>query len=130
MPQGLSEWLERIGQEWFIQGAHPDGTIIQRSNDEQLARLIWERALGQQIKTEHEDGSISVDVLKPDPRAQQFIFERREGKMTQPVEDRGITALDRVDEAIAGEMNKAAEAIVDDNDSSESGDEDQEVQQV
>lgn len=123
--KSLSDWLEKIGHEMFIVGAHPDGTLVQRTNDEQLARLIWERALGQQIQTEHEDGSVSVNVLKPDAKAQSFIFERREGKFVAPLEDNSLTPLDRIDDMIKDEMNDAAKAAVDgeqDDDNSDTDD--------
>jgi len=118
MSKSLSEWLEQIGQEMFIEGLRPDGTVIQRSNDEQLARLIWDRAIGVQTETKHEDGSISVNVANPDARAQQFIFERREGKSVVPPEDTGLTPLDRVSEMVANDLNDAAEDAIDDDDDS------------
>lgn len=124
MTKTLSDWLEKIGQEIFVEGALPDGTVLARTKDEQLARLIWDRALGQEVRVEHEDGTMSVDLMRPDAKAQQFIFERREGKFVQPVDDKSLTPLDRIDDMIKDEMNDAAKAAVDDEQDDDSSDTD------
>lgn len=115
--QALVDWLDQIGQEIFIEPTLlPDGTVTSRTNDEQLARLIWRRALGYREIIEHPDGTKEFRNHFPDAKAQQFIFERREGKFTTAQEGKSISPLDRISELIKSELNKTAHMIVDEQD--------------
>ncbi len=111
----LSKYLESIGQE-LHETAYVDGKGINRpiTKDETLAREIWKRALGCVETIEHDDGEFSHRILKPDPRAQQFIFERREGKPEAPIEGQDTSLLDGISDIARNMMNKSAEEVVTD----------------
>lgn len=111
----LSKYLESIGQE-LHETAYVDDKGVNRpiTKDETLAREIWKRALGCVETIENEDGTFSHRVFKPDPRAQQFIFERREGKAEAPIEGNDTSLLDNMSETARNMMNKSAEEIVTD----------------
>ena len=115
----LVEWLKEIGEEQYECGIpEPDGTIRVITNDEQLARQIWQRALGYVKNTVQEDRSIAHREILPDPKAQQFIIERREGKYVDPIGDKNpMKALEKINDAIQGQLNTLTEAIVDDSNS-------------
>lgn len=112
----LSNYLESIGHEIHDTGFVDDaGTIRPITRDEALAREIWKRALGYVKETKNSDGSISNRYFPPDPKAQQFIFERREGKFITPTDERSITLLDKISELAKSQLNKAAEEVVKDD---------------
>ncbi len=109
----LSKYLESIGQE-LHETAYVDGKGVNCpiTKDETLAREIWKRALGWVETIENEDKTFSHRVFKPDPRAQQFIFERREGKPEAPIEGQDTSLLDDFGGIARDMMNKSAEEIV------------------
>ena len=109
----LSKYLESIGQE-LHETAYVDDKGINRpiTKDESLAREIWKRALGCVETIENEDGTFSHRVFKPDPRAQQFIFERREGKPEAPIEGQDTSLLDGIGDIARNMMNKTADEVV------------------
>lgn len=111
----LSKYLESIGQE-LHETAFVDDKGVNRpiTKDETLAREIWKRALGCVETIENEDGTFSHRVFKPDPRAQQFIFERREGKPEAPIEGSDSSLLDGISDIARNMMNKTAEEVVTD----------------
>ena len=111
----LSRYLESIGQE-LHETAYVDDKGVNHpiTKDESLAREIWKRALGCVETIENGDGTFSHRVFKPDPRAQQFIFERREGKAEAPIEGNDTTLLDDFSETARNMMNKTAEEVVSD----------------
>ena len=118
MSKRLSELLEEIGQEEH-DDMHimPDGTIQPRSvtKDEALARAIWDRALGCERVKKNGDGTEIHHICPPDPKMQQFIIERREGKIVIPIEPGGTTLLDKIDEIAKAEANDLAEQSLDDD---------------
>lgn len=118
MAKKLSGYLESIGQE-IHDTAYVDGEGTNRpiTKDETLAREIWKRALGCIETIENEDGTFSHRVFKPDPRAQQFIFERREGKPEAPIEGTDNSLLDGISDIARNMMNRSAEEIVTDGNS-------------
>ena len=111
----LSKYLESIGQE-IHETAYMDqsGTNRAITKDECLAREIWRRALGYEENVANGDGEFSHRVFKPDPKAQQFIFERREGKPEAPIEGDDTSLLDGISDIARNMMNKSAEEIVTD----------------
>lgn len=117
----LSEYLRIIGQETH-DSAHVDaeGTMRSITKDEQLAREVWHRALGHEEEITNEDGSVTHRIFSPDPKAQAFIFERREGKVVTPSEGKSITLLERISELAKSQINKIAEQSTDDRDSDQS----------
>lgn len=119
MTKTLVEWLKEIGEEYGAGTLQEDGTIVGTiTNDEQLARQIWQRALGYVKNIKQEDGSFAHREILPDPKAQQFIIERREGKYVDPIGDKNpMKALEKINDAIQGQLNTLTEAIVDDSNS-------------
>ena len=113
MSKKLTEFLESIGQE-IHETAYVDEKGVNRpiTKDEQLAREVWKRALGCVETIENEDGTFSHRIFKPDPRAQQFIFERREGKPEAPIEGQDTSLLDGISDIARNMMNKTAEEVV------------------
>ncbi len=114
MSKTLTEYLEIIGLELHDNAYMDDsGTIRPITKDEQLSREIWKRALGYEERITNSDGSIAHRVFSPDPRAQQFIFERREGKAVEPRDDHSITLLDKISDIARLRINAAAEKSID-----------------
>ncbi len=110
MKQGLSNWLAKIGEEIFIgEDIGEDGEIEQITKDERLARLIWKRALGYEEDVINPDKTEGHRVHLPDPKAQQFIFERRDGKFAVPQEGGGVKALDKLTEEMKQRLNAMVE---------------------
>lgn len=111
----LSKYLEQIGHE-IHDASYVDetGTIRPITRDEALAREIWKRALGYEQEVTNADGTVTHRVHSPDPKAQQFIFERREGKFITPIEERSITLLEKVSEIAKDRLNEVAKEVVDD----------------
>ena len=119
MPK-LSDYLKSIGLELHDRGYVDDeGTTRPITKDEQLAREVWRRALGHEQEIENTDGSVSHRVFPPDPKAQAFIFERREGKVIIPLDDGGATLLDKIAELTKSKLNKVAEEAASDRDTPE-----------
>lgn len=117
MVRSLSKLLEEIGAETYeIPYVDASHTIQPITRDEALARQIWRRALGYEEETKNTDGSVMHRVHAPDPKMQQFIIERREGKVVQPPDEKSITLLERISELAKQQLNAAAEQVVDDDD--------------
>ena len=109
----LTEYLEEIGQEIHDASfADTDGVLRPIMKDELLAREIWKRALGYEEESQNADGTVSHRVFQPDPKAQAFIFERREGKFITPPEGKGATLLDKISALTKMKLNLDAEEIV------------------
>lgn len=116
MAKRLTEYLETIGHEIHDRGhVDADGTIRPITKDEQLAREVWRCALGDEQETVNEDGSVSHRIFPPDKKMQQFIFERREGKIVTPQEEQSITLLERISELARSQINAAADNVVEDD---------------
>lgn len=115
MAKKLTNYLEMIGKE-IHETAFVDDKGVNRpiSKDEQLAREVWKRALGYEEEIMNADGSASHRKYPPDPKAQVFIFERREGKPEAPIEGNDTSLLDNMSETARNMMNKSAEEIVTD----------------
>ena len=115
MERTLGKLLESIGNEIHDSGyTDANGVIRSITKDEQLAREIWRRALGYEQEITNADGSIQHRIFPPDPKIQQFLIERREGKIIQPTEEKSITLLEKISELAKAQLNKAAEEVVKD----------------
>jgi len=112
MGKGLSDYLKTIGQE-VHETSYVDatGTLRPITKDEALAREVWKRALGCEEEIKNEDGTATHRVFAPDPKAQQFIFERREGKIVILPDEGSITLLEKISELTKTRLNKIAEDI-------------------
>lgn len=116
MKQTLSNLLEIIGSEIHDTGfVDASGTIRPITKDEQLAREIWRRALGYEEEIENEDGTVLHRIFPADPKMQQFLIERREGKFVTPQEKNAFSLLERISKVAISQMNTAAKDSVDDS---------------
>lgn len=115
----LTEYLERIGLEVQDRGyTDATGTIRSITKDEMLARGLWRRALGYEKEVKNTDGTMTHRVYPPDPKAQQFIFERREGKIIiAPEQDNQAKLLQDMSDVAKNSSNDIAQKVVDDSDS-------------
>lgn len=121
MGKQLSDYLRTIGLEIHDTSyADEDGALRPITRDEALAREVWKRALGYEEEMENADGVMQHRIHLPDPKAQQFIFERREGKIVVPVDDNGISLVERITEITKAQVNKIAEQSIDDRDPDQS----------
>lgn len=116
--QGLSQWLETIGQESAGEPTtDPEGNIRSMTKDECLARSIWKRALGWDEVVEHPNGTESHKTHSPDPKAQQFIIERREGKyINAPEVKKTRDPLTRIADKVRQDSNTIAEQSANETD--------------
>lgn len=86
----------------------PDGTPVTR--EQALAELIWKQALGWEELTRDAEGNAKRVQHPPVAWAQQYLFERMEGKAPQATtEDTGgMKAADKVRELAKDRINKLA----------------------
>lgn len=90
----------------------PDGTPVTR--EQILSLLIWNQALGWTEtwwETDSSGNRIKREVKhKPVPWAQQYLFERMEGKAAQamPEENGGVKAADKVRQLAKDRINSLA----------------------
>jgi hypothetical protein len=111
----LSDYLKQIGHEIHdVAYADATGTIRPITRDEVLARKVWKRALGHEEEITNADGSVTHRVFQPDPKAQAFIFERREGKFITPQDEKTTTLLERISEIAKTQLNAVAEQSLND----------------
>ena len=121
MKRTLSNFLETIGSELHDTSyVDASGTIRPITKDEQLAREIWRRALGYETEVINADQTVSHRVFAPDPKMQQFLIERREGKFVAPLDDKTTSLLEKISELAKAHLNASAEKIVNDRDTDES----------
>ena len=111
----LQKWLTEIGRESNDEKLGSDGRITTITNDEQLARMIWQRALGYIETSTDKNGQEHVTIHLPDAKAQQFIFERREGKAAEVHEGDGLTAGQKIANDIKDQLNDLAQKTLNDD---------------
>ena len=117
----LTDFLEEIGHETYETGFIDEiGVTRSITKDEFLAREVWKRALGYVEDIKNKDGTGIHRVHLPDPKAQQFIFERREGKNITPQEEKLAGLVDKIEELTKTSLNAVAEDIVADDRDTES----------
>lgn len=101
----LNSLIRRLGMEEYT--ILPDGTPITRF--EQLARLIWDHALGF---TQTDPKTSKETIHFPNKSFMSMIYERMEGKvpMAQMEEDSSKASLaDRVSNQTKSRLNVLAE---------------------
>ena len=112
----LSKYLEKIGEELSdLTIAGNDGVVRPITKDEQLARAIWDQALGYETVTENAEGHKCHRVIAPDPKMMQFIIERREGKSLIPLDTKSAKLLDKISALGKSRANDAAHRATNDN---------------
>src|SRR5690348_11146241 len=106
--KALTSELRKLASQ--VHDVLPDGTQVTR--EEMLAELIWKQALGWSETTQDEEGNDKKIVHKPVAWAQQYIFERLEGKAipVQPDNEGGIKAADKVRDLAKQRLNALAAA--------------------
>ena len=119
MAKTLGDYLRSIGQEEYSYVDETD-TIQVITKDEMLCRWVVKMALGYEDKSINADGGVSCRTYPPDKKMLMFIFERREGKVVIPQEEKSIVALEKVSELLKAQVNAEAEDIVGDSDDSSS----------
>lgn len=104
----LTQELKKLAQQ--VVETDEGGEALTR--EQKLARMIWEQALGWVEKTRGDDGKVKEVYQPPVAWAQQFVFERIEGKAAQatPDESTGLRAKDKVAALARERVNKLAEA--------------------
>lgn len=108
--RALTAELRKLGTQVFT--INDDGTQLTR--EEVLAELIWKQALGWVEKwTERDDrGTLIQREVKHPPVAwaQQYLFERMEGKAAQAIADEtgGIKAAEKVRDLARQRINTLA----------------------
>ncbi len=107
--RALTENLRRMASE--VVDLLPDGTQITR--EERLAELIWKQALGYVEEVRNEEGTLTKVVHKPVAWAQQYLFERMEGKaaIAAPDASVGMRAADKVRALAKDRLNRIAETV-------------------
>lgn len=105
----LTRELRKLAVEFI--DTEPDGTPITR--EQKLAKMIWDLALGHTEKVRDENGTMQERYFPPVAWAQQFLFERVEGKAAQAAPEEGdrIKAVDKVRELSRQRLNKLAEVL-------------------
>ena len=116
MEKSLGKYLEKIGLE-LSDGTicGDDGIVRPITKDEQLARAIWNQALGYEVVTENTDGHESHKFFPPDPKMMQFIIERREGKLSTPIDQKSAKLLERISDLGKSKANDAAHQATNDS---------------
>lgn len=89
-----------------------DGTPVTR--EQALADLIWKQALGWEEVTRDSNGTVRKVPHPPVAWAQQYLFERMEGKAPQASgeDSGGIKAADKVRDLAKDRLNKLARVAV------------------
>jgi len=109
----LTDHLRQLAAEahdWTME----DGAI---TKGEALARLIWKAALGWTEETTDDEGNTKQVYHKPASWAQQFVFERMEGRSPQstPEDDaRKRKAKDEVRDLAKSRLNSLAKTAIGD----------------
>lgn len=115
MAKRLTDYLKAIGLEIHNRVyTDNEGNFRPITNDEQLAREVWKRALGYEENITNENGEVSHRIHAPDPKAQQFIFERREGKFVTPQDDRSLSLLEKISDLARQRINDTAKQSLND----------------
>lgn len=83
------------------------------TKEQALADLIWKQALGWEEVTRDDSGSLTKKVHPPVAWAQQFLWERMEGKAPVAVAENegGMKASQKVRELSKQRVNALASAV-------------------
>lgn len=104
--KALSAELAKLAQE--AAGSAPDGTPI--TNEQKLAKLIWQQALGWVELVKDDDGKLKQKIHPPVSWCQQFLYERLEGKapIAAPDNSSGLKASEKVSKLAKDRVNQLA----------------------
>lgn len=104
--KALTGELRKLAQE--VHTSAPDGTPI--TKEQALADLIWKQALGWEEVLRDENGSLTKKVHTPVAWAQQFLWERMEGKAPVAIAENegGMKAADKVRSLAKDRVNALA----------------------
>lgn len=104
--KALTNELRKLANEAFT--ITNDGTPVTR--EQKLAELIWKQALGWTETIRDDDGNPKTVVHPPVAWAQQYLFERLEGKAPQaiPEDSGGIKAVEKVRQLAKDRINNMA----------------------
>ena len=102
----LTEELRKLAAEAV--SIDDNGDPITR--EQALSLLIWQQALGWEEKVRDEHGSLQVVKHPPVAWAQQFLWERMEGKapVAQAEAEGHVKAKDKVDALARNRLNAMA----------------------
>jgi hypothetical protein len=113
----LSKFLRRIATEQTeVEGNDPQtGKVRVITKAEALARVMWKLALGWEEKTEEVDKEtghkkVTTKQHKPEQAMISLIWDRMEGKVTSPENDKGKRQplSEKVDEQTRQRVNALA----------------------
>jgi hypothetical protein len=106
--KALTGELRKLASEVHTSDAH--GNAI--TKEQALSDLIWKQALGWEEVTRDEMGNLVKVLHKPVAWAQQYLFERLEGKapIAMPDNDGGMKAADKVRQLAKDRINARAVA--------------------
>jgi hypothetical protein len=109
--RALTQELRKLAQQAIDVDAESGDPITRETR---LATLIWNQALGWVEKKRDDEGNLKEIVHPPVAWAQQYVFERLEGKIAQaaPDEHGSIKAVDRVRELNRDRVNLLAKIAV------------------
>lgn len=107
--RALTSELRRLADESV--SVTDDGTPLTRAQI--LAKMIWDMALGGERNVRNADGNMTRQFVPPVAWAQQYVFERIEGKsqVAQADNESGVRAADRVAELAKDRLNKMATSV-------------------
>lgn len=102
--KALSEALRKLAS--LPHTIDDDGNTL--TKEEVLAALVWKEALGYTEKVKNAKGIMEDRIVKPAAWAQQYIYERLDGKVAQVEAEEGskITATERVRDLVKQRLNK------------------------
>jgi hypothetical protein len=109
--KALTAELRKLAAE--VHTVTNDGTPVTR--EQRLGELIWQQALGWTEESRDDNGTMKKVVHLPVAWAQQYLFERLEGKAPVAVaeNDGGMKAADKVRSLAKDRVNAlAAKAAV------------------
>ncbi len=123
-PHYIAEWAElrgltqadlarELGADKSVVSRWFNGTSPSQEWQERLAELIWKQALGYVEEVRNEEGTLTKVVHKPVAWAQQYLFERMEGKaaIAAPDASVGMRAADKVRALAKDRLNRIAETV-------------------
>ena len=105
--RALTAELRKLAAE--IHSIDEDGNPI--TNEQKLAHALWNEALGWTEELKDEKGNLKENYHPPAAWAQQFIYERLEGKVAPATVEDGsrVTAAETVRKLAVAQLNKLVE---------------------
>lgn len=108
--KALTGHLRRLASE--VVEHDVDGNPVTR--EQKLAELVWKLALGGEHEERDEEGTLKRVFTKPVQWAQQFLWERIEGKAPVAASEQtgGVKAVDKVRALARERINSMATASI------------------